>query len=147
MNKPPKKIALKILKTNIARPTNPTYLYKAKVKDVVDGDTLILQIDLGFYVWKEQRVRLAQINCPEMDSKEGKKAFEYLKKKMLKTDFVMIQTNKIDLYGRYVGHIFYDPESSNAKKTTKKKTGDEIFKSGTYLNQELVEMGLAVMFK
>ena len=38
----------------LKRPTLPQYLYKAKIIDVVDGDTLILHIDLGFEVLKKQ---------------------------------------------------------------------------------------------
>ena len=49
----------------------------------------------------------------------------------------MVKTNKIDIYGRYVGHVFYsladDPDKA------------EVFRSGRYLNQELVEKGLAVI--
>ena len=41
--------------TILKRPTNPTYLYRAKVLDIVDGDTIVLDIDLGFLVHKEQR--------------------------------------------------------------------------------------------
>ena len=43
------------------------YTYKASVTRVVDGDTVIVDIDLGFGVWlREQSVRLAKINAPEM---------------------------------------------------------------------------------
>jgi hypothetical protein len=48
----------------------------------------------------------------------------------------MIKTNKIDIYGRYVGHIFYSPK--NLSKS-------EIFARGCYLNQELVDRDLARM--
>ena len=45
-----------------------------------------------------------------------------------------MKTNKIDIYGRYVGHIFY-----SLKETDK----DKIFSEGNYLNQELLNRGLA----
>ena len=32
-------------------PREPAYLYRAQVVDVVDGDTIDVDIDLGFYVW------------------------------------------------------------------------------------------------
>ena len=44
---------------------NP-YLYKCVVTRVVDGDTVDVDVDLGFDVWlKKQRVRLAGIDTPE----------------------------------------------------------------------------------
>ena len=44
---------------------NPPYQYRAKVVRVVDGDTVILSVDLGFRVQHEISVRLARINAPE----------------------------------------------------------------------------------
>ena len=42
------------------------YHYKAKLVRVIDGDTIDVDIDLGFDVWlKNQRVRLAGIDSPE----------------------------------------------------------------------------------
>ena len=42
------------------------YHYKATLVRVVDGDTIDVDIDLGFDVWlKKQRVRLAGIDAPE----------------------------------------------------------------------------------
>lgn len=34
----------------LPRPTGPSYLYKAEVHDVIDADTLLLDINLGFEV-------------------------------------------------------------------------------------------------
>jgi endonuclease YncB( thermonuclease family) len=119
----------------IKRPIAPTYLYKAKVLNVVDGDTLILDVDLGFTTHKEQRIRLAQIDCPEMKTESGKEAFHFVRDKMVDVGFVVVKTNKIDIYGRYVGDIFYD--------LTGKLSLDEVFLKGTYLNEEIVENGFA----
>jgi micrococcal nuclease len=42
------------------------YHYKAKLVRVIDGDTIDVDIDLGFDVWlKRQRIRLAGIDAPE----------------------------------------------------------------------------------
>jgi endonuclease YncB( thermonuclease family) len=118
----------------LKRPTEATYIYKAKVDRVVDGDTLLLQIDLGFQVLKEQRVRLAGIDAPSLDEPNGKEAAKFVRAKLAKVDFVMIKTSKIDLYGRYVGYVFYSFNELNK---------DKVFTKGTFLNQELVDEGLA----
>ena len=121
-------------KTKLKRPTQATYVYKAIVDRVIDGDTLLLRMDLGFQVWKEQRVRLAEIDCPAMDEPGGEAAYRYVRDQLAKVDFVMIKTNKIDIYGRYVGHVFYSLQTTDKSK---------IFAQGNFLNQELLDKGLA----
>ena len=48
--------------------TDPRYCYRCELLDVIDGDTLDLQIDLGFYLRYTARIRLAGINTPERRS-------------------------------------------------------------------------------
>jgi endonuclease YncB( thermonuclease family) len=128
----------KTSKSKVKRPINPNYLYKASIKRVIDGDTLLLDIDLGFQVIKEQRVRLNQIDAPELKTKKGVEASEYLKELASRLETVIVKTNKIDMYGRYLGDIFY-PKVENEKRLTQ----IEIFENGIYLNEELVEKGFA----
>lgn len=47
------------------------YTYKALVEKVIDGDTIWLNIDLGFSCWARQKVRFRGIDCPELDTKKG----------------------------------------------------------------------------
>ena len=44
----------------------PAYRYRAKLVRVVDGDTIDLDIDLGFYIRITERVRLEGVNTPEI---------------------------------------------------------------------------------
>jgi micrococcal nuclease len=47
------------------------YEYKATVKRVIDGDSLVLDIDLGFYIFmNETKIRLYGLDAPEMNSKD-----------------------------------------------------------------------------
>ena len=42
------------------------YEYRCKVVHIVDGDTVDVDIDLGFGVWmKKQRIRMYGIDTPE----------------------------------------------------------------------------------
>jgi endonuclease YncB( thermonuclease family) len=50
------------------------FVRKAKLIDVVDGDTLDVQIDLGFKVFHELRLRLARINAAEKGTADGETA-------------------------------------------------------------------------
>ena len=44
----------------------PYYTYKAKLKRVIDGDTVDLVVDAGFYISVHQRFRLKGIDAPEI---------------------------------------------------------------------------------
>lgn len=47
-------------------PEEPGYVYRAEVRRVVDGDTVDLDVDLGFGVWRmAERVRLMGVDAPE----------------------------------------------------------------------------------
>ena len=99
------------------------YEYRVKkVLRVVDGDTIDVDIDLGFNVSYTQRVRLAGIDTPESrttDLKEkalGLEVKEYLKSLLDSTDEIVIQTEKPDSsekYGRILGWLFIDDEETS----------------------------------
>jgi endonuclease YncB( thermonuclease family) len=118
----------------LKRPTEAVYVYKAIVERVVDGDTLLLRLDLGFQVWKEQRIRLAEVDAPSLDEPKGFEAFEFVRDQLAKAAVIVLKTNKIDIYGRYVAHLFY---------STVSKSHEHVFQEGRYLNQELLDRGLA----
>ena len=62
------------------------YEYRAKVLRVVDGDTVDVDIDLGFGVWlRDERVRIIGIDTPESrTSDKEEKKFGLLAKERLK---------------------------------------------------------------
>lgn len=49
----------------------PAYTYRARIDRWVDGDTVIVAIDLGFSIWSHQIVRLLHINAPELHNAQG----------------------------------------------------------------------------
>jgi endonuclease YncB( thermonuclease family) len=124
----------------IQRPTKANYLYRAKIINVVDGDTMILDVDLGFDVVKRQRIRLAQIDCAEMKSDEGQKAFKYLRDLAASLDRVVVRTNKVDIFGRFIGDVFYSDIDDGVKSQNEKV---DIFENGVYLNEKIVADGMA----
>jgi micrococcal nuclease len=66
---------------------NSLYTYRANVIDVYDGDSISVDVDLGFYVWlHKQEFRMHGINAPEVTGIEkaaGEKAREFLRSKIL----------------------------------------------------------------
>ena len=96
------------------------YEYKCKVVHIVDGDTVDVDIDLGFGVWmRKQRVRLYGIDTPESrtrdkeEKKYGLMAKEFVKQ-FVKGDSIKLTTQKYDAkgkFGRILGDIIVDNKS------------------------------------
>ena len=95
------------------------YVYKIKrLNSVVDGDTIDCDIDLGFDISINQRIRLAGIDTPESRTKDinekkwGLESKDFLKKKLSECKGnLVIKTEKIDStekYGRILGWLYED---------------------------------------
>jgi micrococcal nuclease len=100
--------------------------YVKKVTKVVDGDTIDVDIDLGFDISFSSRVRLAGIDTPESRTKDkaekelGLQSKEYLAKHLKDAKSVVIKTEKMnstEKFGRVLGWIYVngDTESLNDK--------------------------------
>jgi endonuclease YncB( thermonuclease family) len=118
--------------------TKEIYTYKAILDRVVDGDTIKVTLDLGFKIRHQEILRLAKINAPEASTSAGKKATKALEDILKDVPFLIIKTNKTDIYGRYIADVFLAEKS----ETNPQKTAD----SGIYLNQILLEQGLVDLF-
>ncbi|RLB46277.1 MAG: hypothetical protein DRI90_27515 [Deltaproteobacteria bacterium] len=57
-----------------------------------------------------------------------------MQQRLATVDFVGVWTVKIDLYGRYGAHVCYQPGESDKRL---------VALQGCYLNQEIVDRGLA----
>lgn len=90
---------------------NPPYQYRAKVVRVVDGDTVILSVDLGFRVQHEISVRLARINAPERGQDGLDRAKLALCEILHEGAEVFLTTKKGDRYGRWIGEISTEGEN------------------------------------
>ena len=92
------------------------YTYKATIVRVIDGDTVVLNIDLGFKIHHITPCRLAGINAPEMNAKDEKvraaavASKEYLMGLLPEGMEVTIISKKLDKYGRPVVYFFHTEE-------------------------------------
>ena len=89
------------------------YEYQSKIVRVVDGDTIIVDIDLGFdVILKNQSLRLAGVDTPETRTKDilekkcGILAKEYVQSLLKKGDIHIIKTT-LDKKGKF-GRILAD---------------------------------------
>jgi len=96
------------------------YTYNAKLVDIIDGDTVILQIEIWEDITIVKRIRLKNVNCPELKPKSGTPEERQLEKHKaeLAKQFVINQLNdyalqfeydrQSDNFGRAIGDILYD---------------------------------------
>ena len=119
------------------------YYYRAKVLRVIDGDTMDVDLDLGFdVVLAKQRVRLYGIDTPEsrtrdkVEKKFGLISKDFVKKKCPVGSKVIIGTHVGDergKFGRILGEVF----------TINKDTNDI---SEVSVNREMINEAYAVEY-
>lgn len=104
-----------------------SYSYDAELVAVVDGDTVDLNVDLGFEHWiHNQRFRLYGIDTPETRTKDlaeksrGLEAKAWLEERLKGKELVVqsIQnerygTDEDDSFGRWLAILFVDGENVN----------------------------------
>lgn len=96
--------------------------YKAKIENVVDGDTVDASVDLGFKVQTRQRIRLNGIDTPE----KGQPGYMEAKQKLiwlLLNKEVTMRSSKVSKWGYYLGDFYLD--------------------DGSHVNQVMIDLNLA----
>jgi len=104
-------------------------VYEYRVKKllaVIDGDTIDVEIDLGFDISITKRVRLAGIDTPESRTSDkyekslGLESKALLKQRLSAAQTIVIRTEKPDSsekYGRVLGWLFLDEEKTSFNET------------------------------
>ena len=100
--------------------------YRVKqVTKIVDGDTIDVDIDLGFSISYSQRLRLAGIDTPEsrttdkLEKTLGLESKEYLKSKLKDVKDIVVKTEKPDSsekYGRILGWVYLDGNTKSVNE-------------------------------
>lgn len=120
------------------------FTYRVDVDEVTDGDTIWVLVDLGFGFTTKQCLRLRGLDCPEIATRDGQEAKRFVEKLLaprttsqgprktkpgshgswnMDHGSVIITSTKSDKYDRYLA---------------------DAWAGGKYLNQELLDKGLAV---
>jgi micrococcal nuclease len=105
----------------------------ASIARVVDGDTLDLDLDLGFSITLRQRVRLIGIDAPEVRTRDaaektrGLQAQAFVVEWFQRPGLVWVRTTKEEKYGRMLADLYREGEPS--------------------LCTELLTLGLAVPYR
>ncbi|QCW20370.1 hypothetical protein [Flavobacterium phage FPSV-S2] len=94
------------------------FVYEAKVLDIHDGDTISIEIDLGFQMRFTDKVRFYGINAPELkirneknkmtENQLGIKTLNTVKEFIKIGDVITIETikDKKEKYGRYLANVY-----------------------------------------
>jgi micrococcal nuclease len=99
------------------------YEYRCEIVKIIDGDTVDVDIDLGFGVWlKKERIRMFGIDTPESrtrdleEKKYGLAAKEFLTK-WLSAGNITLKTQKDaeGKFGRILGELWYGDVNINQK--------------------------------
>lgn len=115
-----------------------TYFVK-KVIRIVDGDTIDIEIDLGFDLTKKERVRLGGIDTPEKRTKNleekamGLEATEYLTALLDGAPQLTVTTEKDGKFGRMIGTLYLSPDM----------LPNSINPNGSSINQAMIDDGFA----
>lgn len=122
------------------------YEYNAKVLRIVDGDTLDVDIDLGFGVWiHKERIRLEGIDTPESrtrdleEKKFGLLSKEYVRNLLPVGSIVKLVCKSYDSKGKF-GRILGDIEIEE-----KRMIGRE-FTESTSLVMKMINNGYGVEY-
>jgi micrococcal nuclease len=93
------------------------YEYRCKILRVVDGDTVDVDIDLGFGIWMHrERIRVMGIDTPESRTKDlTEKAFGLAAKEFVKSlmpigssQIIKTQKDKTGKFGRVLGDFIIE---------------------------------------
>ena len=96
--------------------------YKCKILRIVDGDTVDVDVDLGFGIWMhKERVRLLGIDTPESRTRDKEeKRFGLLSKKYLQDHYpvgsmAILRTHKdkTGKFGRILGELVWEDSTIN----------------------------------
>lgn len=105
------------------------YFYNARCTRVIDGDTAVVDISVGFDFKTEQKIRFLGVNTPERNMSGYKEATNFTTGKILGKDLI-INTVEKDVFGRWLAYVYY-PEN----------------KQMVSLNQQLLDGGYAVVYE
>lgn len=92
--------------------SHTAYRYRVlEVRRVVDGDTVDLVLDLGFYMSAALRFRILGVDTPERGQAGAVEATDFVQL-WLQTPDLVAHTRKADSFGRWLADIVAEDGSS-----------------------------------
>ena len=113
------------------------WTYPARVRRIVDGDTLDVVVDLQLGRRAFPRLRLRGVDTSELYTQKGEQARRFVEAELATCPAVVIATRRTDTYGRFLADVKYLAGQADPRT---------ILAQGTYLNGRLLKEGLAVRY-
>ena len=95
------------------------YEYECTIRRVVDGDTIDVDVDLGFGTWRcSERIRLYGVDTPECRTRDAEEkaagllAKEFVEEALHVGETYTLTTKEKGKFGRYLGTIYLTEETS-----------------------------------
>ena len=89
----------------------PAYVYSAVCDRVIDADTFILEIDVGFHMTVTVPVRLRGIDAPELRTPEGKAAKAWLEAYLVGKQILVETYKDQQTFARWLGDVYVGGQS------------------------------------
>lgn len=102
------------------------WTYFCGLHRVVDGDTIDLNVDLGFHLVINIRVRLLDVDTPEIRGEErtqGLIAKAYVEEWLGQAEQLRVTTEKTGKYGRWLGVIWRDTDPVSLNTVLRERYG------------------------
>ncbi len=109
--------------------------YSVQLVRLIDGDTMILDVDVGFNITLREKFRLSHINAPELMTISGMQAKTFAVLQLSKATALKISSEKSrqEKYGRWLADLYFQ---------TTEKPGEWVS-----FNQLMLDNGHAVPMK
>src|SRR5690606_7568552 len=98
---------------------------------------LEFDVALGFSPWTKRRIRLADVDAPDVTTATGRAARHFVATELARANAIVIKSQKSDLYGRYLAPVLLSAESLSL---------EDCFQTGRYLNDLLLRHNHAEAF-
>ncbi len=90
----------------------PVYRYRAVLDRMIDADTFILNIDLGFRVHAIVPIRLRGVDAPELKTPEGEIAKLAVAEWFMQATVVVVETYRDQQsFARWIADVYLDGQS------------------------------------
>ncbi len=85
------------------------YIYNVpEVERVIDGDTYILHVDMGFRIFGHVHIRLQGYSTPELREPRGVEAKNFMIALFMQADQIVIDSKNEQSFARWIADVYVD---------------------------------------
>jgi endonuclease YncB( thermonuclease family) len=124
------------------------FTYTATIRRIVDGDTLLVALEVAPGITLEKLLRLRGLDCPETNTAAGRVAKRFVENLVAPGDEVILSTTKPDKYDRSLADVFVRGKAEKLRAEASELRDRTAANGGeVFLNNALLENGHAVRYE